>query len=249
MQLDVAFLPADVRNVRSSVCIVIDALRATSTLATLFGHGVSEVVVAGTIDEARRIHADLPDALLCGESGGLPPEGFDYGNSPVEFETLDLAGRRVILATSNGTRALAILAGARAVFTGSLLNLTACVGTARALAGTDRVTVVCSGIDLGTRFSLEDAVVAGAFIEQLVALTREASSENEPDLSDTAITALRLWRSYPAGARRAFEEASHGRILIGLGMSDDLDRCAELNRYHVAPRLTVTDTGLLVLMP
>src|SRR5215218_9656692 len=133
VELDVAVLPRDVIEPEGTVCIVIDALRATSTIATVLARGASRVIVAGTIDEARGLREELPDALLCGEVGGLPPKGFDHGNSPVEFEGLDLAGRTLVLATSNGTRALAALDTAPAVYVGSLLNRTACVEAARAL--------------------------------------------------------------------------------------------------------------------
>ena len=249
MLVDVAFLPAEVRQPESSVCIVIDARRASSTIATLFGRGVRDVVVAGEIDEARRLHAALPGALLCGEVGGLPPAGFDYGNSPVEFDQMNLAGRTVVMATSNGTRALAALAEARAVFVGSLLNLSTCVRAARAAAtGAESITVVCAGTELGTRFSLEDTTVAGAFVERLV---RDGGDRpwlgEEPEgglsLTDSATAAYRLWRSYPAGARLAFGEATHGRHLVRIGMAADLDFSSHVDRYDVAPRLTRPPAG------
>jgi 2-phosphosulfolactate phosphatase len=248
VRLDVAFLPADVRQPETSVCIVIDALRASSTIATLFGRGVREVVVAGEIDEARRLHAGLPGALLCGEEGGLPPAGFDHGNSPVEFAGMELVGRAVVMATSNGTRALAALAGARAVFVGSLLNLSACARAARAAASAsdaESITVVCAGTELGTRFSLEDTTVAGAFVERLVRDAGDLPWQGEGGLrlTDAATAAYRLWRSYPGGARLAFGEATHGQHLIRIGMAADLDFCAQVDRYDVAPRLTRLETG------
>jgi len=243
MDIDVAFLPRDVLEPDTSVCIVIDALRATSTIATVLARGARQVVVAGTIDEARRLKAAMPDALLCGEVGGLPPEGFDHGNSPVEFEGLELADRQLILATSNGTRALSGLRAARAVFTGSLLNLTACARlTALVATAQGSLTVVCSGTELGTKFSLEDTVVAGAFVER----TMTAAEGGRTVLSDGATAALRLWRGYADRPRAAFDEAAHGRALAGIGMAADLDRGAEIDRYGVVPRLRV-DGGLLTL--
>jgi 2-phosphosulfolactate phosphatase len=243
VDLDVAFLPRDVIEPESSVCIVIDALRATSTVATVLARGARQVVVAGTIDEARRLRGDMPEALLCGEAGGLPPEGFDHGNSPVEFEGLDLRGRTLILATSNGTRALSGLRSARAAFTGSLLNLTACARLA-AMVTTSQgsLAVVCSGTERGTRFSLEDTVVAGAFVERVVL----APGGGRTVLSDGATAALRLWRSYAERPRAAFDDAVHGRALVRIGMAADLDRCAEIDRYGVVPRLRV-ENGLLTL--
>src|SRR5215216_4419006 len=233
VEIDVAVLPRDVVEPEGSVCVVIDALRATSTIATVLAGGAGRVIVAGTIDEARALRRELPEALLCGEVGGLPPEGFDYGNSPVEFEGLDLAGRTLILATSNGTRALSGLRSARAVLAGSLLNLSACARLAAAAATAHgALTVVCSGTELGTRFSLEDTVVAGA------------SEGGRTTLSDAATAALRLWRGYAERPRAAFDDAVHGRALVRIGMAADLDRCAEVDRYAVAPRLRVEDGRL-----
>ena len=251
MLLDVAFLPADVRHPERRVCIVIDALRASSTIATLFARGVVGVVVAGTVDEARALHARLPGALLCGESGGLPPPGFDHGNSPAEFERLELSGRTVVLATSNGTRALALLAGARAVYVGSLLNLSACTHAALETADTsDGIAVVCAGNELGRSFSLEDTVVAGAFVERLaraLGVEPEAMAvEGTHEVTDTATAAYRLWRAYP-DPRRAFADATHGRHLARVGLADDLDACARIDRFAVAPRLSVSASGEMLL--
>ncbi|MGD9893031.1 MAG: 2-phosphosulfolactate phosphatase, partial [Dehalococcoidia bacterium] len=213
MQLDVAFLPADLASPETSVCIVIDALRASSSIATVFGRGVESVAVAGTIEDARRLHGDLPGSLLCGESGGLPPDGFDFGNSPVEFAAADLRGRTLVLATSNGTRALAALDTAPVVFVGSLLNRAAC--TAAALAAIDAIgsvstmTVVCSGTEFGTTFSLEDTVVAGAFVTWIMT----SAAEETHELTDRATAAARLWRGYESDPKQAFLEAKHGRYL------------------------------------
>lgn len=242
MRIDVALLPGEIEQPAERVCIVIDALRATSTLAVLFGRGVARVLVSGTIEAARTLKEAVPAALLCGEARGLPPAGFDHGNSPVEFAALPLTGREVILATSNGTRALTALAGARAVFTGSLLNLNACMRAAVYVASTEiaDITVVCAGNHLGTRFSLEDTAVAGAFVAAL--------REERPDatLGDGAVTALRLWRSY-ATPGEPFAEAEHGRLLVEIGLGADIDACAQIDRYAVAPRLHI-EAGRLVLL-
>jgi len=98
-------------GIGNSVCAVIDVIRATSTIATLFGSGVNSIIVAGTLDEAYSLKKAFPDRLLCGEKGGLKPNGFDHGNSPLEFSTVDLSGRQAILKTTNGTVAFMKAAG------------------------------------------------------------------------------------------------------------------------------------------
>jgi 2-phosphosulfolactate phosphatase len=146
MRLDVALLPALLPEPATSVCIVVDVLRASSSCVTLLDSGAPSIAVAATVDEARALQSGImPDALLCGETGGLPPEGFDYGNSPVEFASLNLSGREVVMATSNGTRALARVASAPAVFVGCLLNRaqSCAAALAAALVAGAGITVVC----------------------------------------------------------------------------------------------------------
>ena len=97
MRLDVVPVPALLIDLSGQVCIVVDVLRASSTIVTMLERGAQEVLLAPTIEEARSLHQELPRYLLCGEEGGLPPSGFDYGNSPSEFSALDLKGQRAIL--------------------------------------------------------------------------------------------------------------------------------------------------------
>src|SRR6266542_482613 len=122
MRIDVALLPGQEFDRSRSVCVVVDVLRASSSIVTLLEGGARPVIAAGSIDDARTLRERLPAYLLCGEAGGLPPEGFDYGNSPAEFSRLRVQRKGAILATSNGTRLLASLAAAPAVLVGCLLN-------------------------------------------------------------------------------------------------------------------------------
>jgi 2-phosphosulfolactate phosphatase len=236
MQIETYVLPSLLKAPERRVCIVIDVLRATSTLATLIARGVREVAVVAAIEEAFALRDAGGEAvrLLCGEVGGLPPAGFDYGNSPEEFARLDFAGRRAVLFTSNGTKALVAVAAAPAVFAGSLLNVTAVVAAALTEArarGLD-LALVCSGTELGTAFSLEDTFCAGA----LVAAARERLPQ-PPRLGDGAQMALRLYDSFGRDAEAAFATAEHGRALAALGLGADLQFCAEIDRYAVAPRV------------
>src|SRR5207248_2499371 len=158
--------------------------------------------VAETVDAARALAASLPTpALLCGELGGLPPSGFDYGNSPTEMAGLALEGRPVVLATSNGTRALAALALAPAVLVGCFLNAAAVAqrGLALARALDADLTLVCSGDASGSQFSLEDALAAGYLVDRV----RLQTGEGATVLDDGARAAWRLWQSYAATATPA----------------------------------------------
>jgi len=251
MKLDVAFLPSLFRESGQYVCVVVDVLRASSSLVVLLERGVEEVLPASSIGEARRLarRPAGPHYLLCGERGGLPPPGFHYGNSPVEFAGLELGGRRAILCTSNGTRALARAAAAPLVLVGALLNATA-VGRAAAEAAAERelgVAVVCSGDEGGTAFSLEDALGAGAIVDAILGLGREAPPRQAPaarvgvrarlELSDGALAALTISRAHQGQEQAALRAGSHARDLEVLGLGEDLSFCARRDAFATVPHL------------
>jgi len=246
MKLEVAFLPSLLRDPGRYVCVVVDVLRASSSLVVLLERGVEEVLLASSIGEARRLARERPQYLLCGERGGLPPHGFQYGNSPVEFAGLELAGRRAILCTSNGTRALARAAAAPLVLVGALLNATA-VGRASVEAAGARglgVAVVCSGDEGGAAFSLEDALGAGAIVDAIVGLGRETP---RLELSDAALAALTIYRAHQGQEQAALRATSHARDLDALGLGEDLSFCAQRDRFASVPHLQRGEEGRPVL--
>jgi len=244
MRIDVALLPVQEFENSRSVCIVVDVLRASSSVITLLEHGARPVIAAGSIEEARSLHKRLPGYLLCGERGGLPPPGFDYGNSPAEFSTLQLEGRGAILATSNGTRLLAQLADAPTVLVGCLLNRTAvamsAVGMARS-RGLD-ISVLCSAAFSGSTFVLEDALGAGAIIEA-------ALSVDSLEASDAARFARDAFLTARADLPGAVASSYHAGELIEAGFGDDVAYCAELAISQIVPVLERGEDGALVLLP
>jgi 2-phosphosulfolactate phosphatase len=165
---------------------------------------------------------------------------------------MELRGRAVVLATSNGTRALAALADAPAVLVGCFLNAGAVarVGLALARRMNADLTFVCSGDANGTEFSLEDALAAGYLVERTLG---EAGGEGAGlTLDDAARAAWRLWGSYAAGRAPAeavaagFADAAHGRELAELGFGADLAYCAQVDASRVVPRLTSVDDTLVL---
>lgn len=138
--IDVALTPDQLDSPQQrmrTTCIVVDVIRATTTLCVLFERGCRSVLVAPDVAAARVARSDLVtrgvEALLAGEVEGLPPAGFDYGNSPAEFARHDLHDRDVIFATTNGTRAIRACVGSRAILTGALRNASAVTRTALVL--------------------------------------------------------------------------------------------------------------------
>lgn len=246
VRLDVALLPGQGAGHTGELCVIVDVLRASSSIVTILERGAAEVLPARDIDAARSLKERFPAHLLCGEQDGLPPEGFDYGNSPYEFSRLDLSGRSVILATSNGTRVLSAVAEeAGCVLIGALLNRTAAAQVALEMAVDRRldVTVFCSAAHGGSTFVLEDALGAGAIAD---AASRASS---ELHLSDAARFARDAFRTNRDAIERAVASAYHARELVEQGLGDDVSYCARLDVSGVAPVLESGPNGEAVLRP
>ncbi|MEE8346140.1 MAG: 2-phosphosulfolactate phosphatase [Dehalococcoidia bacterium] len=244
MRFDIALLPDLVKD-GDSVFAVVDILRASSTIVTLLEGGVPSVIPASGVQEARRLRERLPGHLLCGEVNGLPPPGFDFGNSPAEFAGLDLRRRPVILVTSNGTRILNRLSQAPAVLVGALLNREATARAMLALAaehGRD-ATVVCAAAPDGRSIALEDALGAGAIAEAALRLDRLLQP------SDAALFARDAFLARRNDLPDALASARHGAELIAAGFAADIEYCARLDASSVVPVLRQDATGLLTLRP
>jgi 2-phosphosulfolactate phosphatase len=248
------------------VCVVLDVLRASSTMLAMLEAGAEELYLAESPEAALDIaRADRSAHWVCGERHGLKFPGFDFGNSPIELAEATLADRRVIFATSNGTNALRAVANAPLVLVGSPRNEVAVVRQAvrEARARTCNLLLLCAGEGGGFGISLEDAFVAGMLVERIVRLNpRRVTPEDDaiaPDvlaLDDSAIVAHRLFRSYfrtgptaatPDVIRTMFAEARSGRELPAKGFAADLDYCSEIDVTTVVPRLDVRNGSLVVV--
>ncbi len=233
MDIDVALVPSQAQAWHETVCIVIDELRASSTLTTLLDQGASEVLLTQDLDAARRL-AEEHGSLLAGERHGITPSGFDYNNSPSELSTGDLRGRSVVLSTSNGTAVLAELQSMPVVLVGCVLNARACAEQAVAAASAlgVGVGVVCAGT-LGA-FALDDAVAAGLLVGRLMdALAARGSGWT---LSDAAIAAVRLRLAFP-DIGEALAQSVAGRLVTRLGAGDDVPFCARIDASAMVPVL------------
>ena len=246
MQLDVALLPGQSTDYTRSVCIIVDVLRASTSIITLLDRGAAEVLPAQNIDAARALHSRFPNHLLCGEQDGLPPDGFDYGNSPSEFSRLDLSSKPVILATSNGTRVLSLVAETAAVvLIGAAVNRTASATAALEIAR-DRnlgITVICSAAHGGSVFVLEDALGAAAIADAA------ATADPALELSDTARFARGSFLESTSDIPAAIRSAYHAQELVDAGLGDDVAYCAAIDKSHTVPILKHGDKGLLILRP
>lgn len=233
LPLDVFFQPPPAAVLGGAAVVVIDILRATTVQAVLLAGSAEAIYPAAEWADARALRGAMPGARLIGEVDSLPGPGAEFGNSPTEFASLDVRGWRAIQVTGNGTRALSAAAGAAFVLSGCLRNLSACADALAREAAANRrpIAVVCSGDHGGRSASLEDAAAAGAYAAAL--------AERLPlALTDGALIARGLWRSYAGDPPAALRESPHGRELIELGFEADLAYAAAVDAEAIVPRLS-----------
>jgi 2-phosphosulfolactate phosphatase len=226
--IDVAFTLEELAtaSLGGTAAVVVDVVRASTTIVTALANGARAVIPVATPEEARargRAWADGP-VLLGGERGGEPPPGFDCGNSPAEYARERVEGRTVLLTTTNGTRALLAVRGARRVAVGGFVNATAAARWAAAEAGD--VCLVCAG-ERG-RFCLEDAVCAGLLVARIEARA-------PAPLTDSARAARLLWERYADDLAAMLRDAAWAQALAGQGRGDDLPACVAVDVYDVVP--------------
>jgi 2-phosphosulfolactate phosphatase len=226
MKIEVTFTPAMIDasgDVRGRTVVVIDTLRATSTIITALMAGAREVIPVASpgdaVSVAQRLGVDR--TLLCGERGALRIDGFRLGNSPREYTPEVVGGKTLVLATTNGTAALLAAQPAASVLCGALLNARAVAEEIIASPARD-VVIICAGTH--GRFSIEDTLAAGAIIE---AVTEFATSAVAVD--DGGRASLLLFRNARNDLGSALRDGDHGATLEALGLGEDIDVCARLD--------------------
>jgi 2-phosphosulfolactate phosphatase len=231
MKLDVFFTPGEVSasDLTGRTVVVLDVLRATSTIVQALSAGAKTVYPVGSIEDALRLANTFgrDEVLLAGERKCLPIEGFDLGNSPREFTRERVAGKTVVMSTTNGTHAMGLTGGAQKVLIGALLNLGAVAD--ELVRSEAEPALVCSGRE--KHFALEDAACAG-----LLALRVMDARQGSWVLNDAARAAMALARDFGAGAE-LFRATSAGRAIIDAGLEEDLAFCARMDLHDILPVL------------
>ena len=232
MRLDVLFgiqqlTPQDVQG---RVVAMIDVLRASTTIAVGLANGARTIIPMESSDDAvtRSKQFERASVLLAGERRMLKMNGFDLGNSPIEHTRAAVEGKTVLFTTTNGTKALLAVQGARDVVVASYVNLTAvCAMLRSAIRGGADITIVCAGQD--RQFALEDAACAGRYVYLV--------SKRLPgiEVNDAALAASLIDRKYGDNLMRLFNTAAHGRALAAAGFGEDLTACAAVDSYPVIP--------------
>lgn len=219
---------ADPAVLQEATVVVVDVVRATTTMVEALASGARGIYPTSSIEEAVKLAASLgrEDTLLCGERKGVKIEGFDLGNSPREYTPPVVGGKRLVMSTTNGTAALSAAQEAPRLLACAFTNLTA---VASALKDADDLVVLCSGRQ--DRFSLDDALCAGLLLRKVL-----DQGGPEAELNDAAWAALKL-----AGAMELtldfLEGTAGGRALEAIGLSEDLALCADLDRHSVVPEM------------
>jgi len=219
---------------QGSVAVVIDILRATSTITHALAHGAETVYPAQEVEQAQQLASALSpkEVLLGGERKGEPIVGFDFGNSPLEYTPDRVDGQTVVFTTTNGTRAMMRCVGAGRVYIGAFVNLTA---VAEKLDGTANVDILCAGTD--GEPSLEDILFAGALVEQSLKL--------DPRLltNDAGQLAFAAWQKLAADDDLAvtLRTGQGGKNLVALNRTADIDFAAQVDHYAIVPELDLSD--------
>ena len=230
MELRVHLLPelVDPAELAGRTVVVIDVLRATTTICHALSAGAAAVVPCLEIEEARNQAREFGStAVLGGERRGVRIEGFDFGNSPTEYTPQSVGGRTVVFTTTNGTKAMLRAAAARQILIGAFVNLSALVGTLRR---DDYIDILCAGT-FG-RITAEDALLAGAVVDRLSAV----------ELNDQARLARDAWRATVASKTplaAVLRECQGGRNLIAEGLDADIDTAARIDAFAIVPQFDV----------
>ena len=207
--------------------VVIDAVRASSTIAHAIAAGAKRVIPVAAVEEARALRKQLEGErpLLGGERGGLKIDGFDLGNSPESYTPQAVGGRTVIMTTTNGTRAMRAGERVGGVVVGAFVNLPAVV--ARLLDWGDDVLLAPVGRE--EALVLDDTVCAGMYADALLGAGA--------DLSPAAEDLRRAYLPYAGRLLGALTESASGRALIAVGLGSDLRYCAQVGVLDSVPLL------------
>jgi len=210
-------------DLSGTVVVVIDILRASSSIATAIAHGVHHVRIVESLPECRQLK--LEGYVGAAERSGKRVGGFDIGNSPFSFMNPELEDQKIALTTTNGTIALKKSAGALQVIIGSFLNYSATLAYLERLPCD--ILLVCAGWK--GKVNMEDTLFAGAIIHGLKQLFTYDS--------DAPLMALQLYRQAKDDLKSAIEKSSHVKRLLDLGLQKDIDFCLKYDEYKSIPVL------------
>ena len=232
MHVDVHFTPLQTEELsfRDKTIVVIDVLRASTTIVTALFNGAREIIPVTTVERAVKISGRLfgDVVLLGGERNGKMVQGFNLGNSPAEYTEERVKGKAIVFSTTNGSQAIEKARYAQLLLVCAFINISA---VAAALNDLNRdFIIVCSGRD-GT-FSIEDTVCAGLLLHLL-----QDKHGHELTFSDAAYAAFLLYKAHSKNILKMVKNSQHGKYLAEIGFAEDLKQCAQVDIMGIVPQL------------
>jgi 2-phosphosulfolactate phosphatase len=212
-------------NVEDYIVVIVDIFRATSSICYGIENGAEAIIPVSLVEECAAYREKGLDYLLAAERDGKVVEGFDFGNSPFSYTKEKVAGKTVVLTTTNGTHALHLSRAAKRIVIGSFLNLTSLCNWLK--TQNENILLVCAGWK--NNFNLEDTLFAGAVVEQLKA------GDFKPD--DAAIAANDLYQLGQHDLNEYLKKTSHSERLKKLGIEKDIEFCLQVDLTTAIPVL------------
>ncbi len=229
MKIRVLFSPANTDDLyfTGKTTIVIDVLRASTTIVEALKNGAKDVVPVNTVEFAVKISGGMfgGQTLLGGERNTKKIEGFALGNSPLEYKREIVSGKSIVFYSTNGTKAIVKAKFSENLFICGFANIRSVAQ--KLIRLNEDCVILCAGSN--NLFSLEDSVCAGALIEQIIKL------KSDVELSDAARGAVALNKSFGKDRLKTLKESEHGRLLLRNGFETDLEFCSKINTTDVVP--------------
>jgi 2-phosphosulfolactate phosphatase len=229
INVDVFFTSQSLQEdtLRGKTAVVIDVLRASSTITTALSNGARQIIPVEDMGEASKLQRTIDsDAyLLCGEKDGKKIDGYDYGNSPLEYTKEAVEDKTIIFNTTNGTKAIKKTGVALQSYIASFLNMAA---VAEKLASHDNeIVLICAGWK--GRISFEDSLLAGALIHSL------GNGELPQNAKDGAKVAFGLFEKYGDDISGIVKQSDHAQRLKSLVSEEEIEYCCQLNKFDIVP--------------
>ena len=225
MKVDIIFTADEVSQEKTEgkICVVIDVLRATSVMITALHNGAEKIFPFKDIKIIQERCENLKNIIKCGERNALKIDGFDLGNSPLEFTKEKVLGKDIYMSTTNGTKAVENSLSAEKIIICSFLNIKSI--SKKLLEYKKDVVIVCAGTN--GKFSLDDTLCAGLII-------KEMQKHTEIQMNDVLLAAVRISESHE-DIKDILKGSTHYERLLSLGFEKDMEHIFSLNKYSIVP--------------
>ena len=225
MKVDIIFTADEVsqEKTKGKICVVIDVLRATSVMITALHNGAEKIFPFKDIKIIQERCENLKNIIKCGERNALKIDGFDLGNSPLEFTKEKVFGKDIYMSTTNGTKAVENSLSAEKIIICSFLNIKSV--SEKLLEYKKDVVIVCAGTN--GKFSLDDTLCAGLII-------KEMQKHTEIQMNDVLLAAVRISESHE-NIKDILKGSTHYERLLSLGFEKDMEHIFSLNKYSIVP--------------